>query len=145
MNTLKNIILAALVAVVTSANAFAAKAVDFDLPAAGGFDLVSYHQDAGPVRGSGFHAAQHEGVTYIFANEENKATFEADPQAYLPAYNGYCAFGVALGKKFNTDPTVYEIIDGVLYFNLDAGIQEKWAEDKAGNIAKANELWAEIR
>ena len=57
MNTLKNIILAALVAVVTSANAFAAKAVDFDLPAAGGFDLVSYHQDAGPGRSSGFHAA----------------------------------------------------------------------------------------
>ncbi|MGB0371161.1 MAG: YHS domain-containing (seleno)protein [Opitutales bacterium] len=145
MNTFKNIILVAVATIVTSVNALAAKAGDYDLPAAGGYDLVSYHQDSGPVRGSGFHVSEYKGVNYIFANEENKATFDANPEAYLPAYNGYCAFGVALGKKFHTDPLVYEIVDGVLYLNLDKDIQGKWSEDIRGHITKANQNWAKIQ
>lgn len=145
MNTLKNIIRLATVLIATATASFAAKAADYDLPAVGGYDLVSYHQEGGPVRGSGFNASVYEGVSYIFATEENKKAFDANPEAYLPAYNGYCAFGVSLGKKFHTDPEIYEIIDGTLYLNLDAGIQEKWAEDKAGNIAKADANWKNIK
>jgi len=119
----------------------ATPAGDYNLPAAGGYDLVSYHQKTGPVRGSGFHTAEHKGITYLFKDAENKATFEASPEKYLPAYNGFCAYGVALGKKFYTDPTVYEVVDGILYLNLDSGIQEKWSEDISGNIAKADDNW----
>lgn len=144
MNTLKNILRLATVLIATATASFAAKASDYDLPAVGGYDLVSYHQESGPVRGSGFHVSVYEGVSYIFANEENKNTFDADPEAYLPAYNGYCAFGVALGQKFHTDPEVYEIVDGTLYLNLDGDIQQKWAEDIEGHIAKANANWEDL-
>lgn len=125
-------------------SAAAHAASDFDQPAIGGYDLVSYHQESGPVRGSGFHVAQHHGATFLFASEENKNAFEADPEKYLPAYNGYCAFGASLGKKFHSDPTIYKIVDDVLYLNLDAGIQEKWNADIAGNIEKADKNWKTI-
>ena len=141
MNTLKNLILITSAWIATATISSAAAQSDYDLPAVGGYDLVSYHQETGPVRGSGYQATQYEGVTYLFANEENKATFEANPEKYLPAYNGFCAYGVALGKKFNTDPTVYEIAEGTLYLNLDSGIQEEWAKDIPGYIEKADENW----
>jgi hypothetical protein len=137
----KHLFLVATTLIAAATTSSATSANDYDLSAIGGYDLVSYHQETGPVRGSGYHVVQDEGVTYLFANTENMATFEANPENYLPAYNGFCAYGVAVGKKFNTDPTVYEIIDGTLYLNLDSGIQNEWSKDITGNIAKADENW----
>ena len=71
---------------------------------AGGYDLVSYHTGEKPLRGNGNHVVVHEGVTYLFTSEETKETFASDPDRYLPVYGGYCAYGVAVGKKFVGDP-----------------------------------------
>ena len=30
--------------------------------------------------------------------------FKADPAKYEPAFGGFCAYGTALGKKFDGDP-----------------------------------------
>ena len=76
------------------------------LVGAQGYDLVSYHQPSGPVRGSGYHAKAYKGVTYIFANEGNAETFAANPEKYLPEFGGFCAMGVAKGKKIEVDPMV---------------------------------------
>ena len=145
MNTLKKFFLTTSALIFAVTIGLAVSVTDYDLPAVGGYDLVSYHQETGPVRGSGYHAAHHEGVAYLFANEANKAAFEATPERYLPAYNGFCAYGVAVGKKFHTDPTVYEIVDDRLYLNLDSGIQKEWSKDISGNIAKADENWKSLR
>lgn len=114
-------------------------------PAVGGYDLVSYHQTGGPVVGTGHHLANHEGNIYAFVNADNKATFEADPSKYLPAYGGYCAYGASLGKKFYGDPAVYEVVNGTLYLNLDKKVQSIWVKNKAENIVAANTLWSSIK
>ena len=141
MNALKYFLLATSTLILAATTSLAKPASDYDLPAAGGYDLVSYHQETGPVRGSGYHVAHHKGIAYLFANKENKTTFEANPEKYLPAYNGFCAYGVAVGQKFHTDPTIYEIVDDKLYLNLDSGIQKEWSKDIPGNIAKADKNW----
>jgi hypothetical protein len=87
----------------------------------------------------------HDGVTYLFASEKSKESFEAAPKKYLPAYGGYCAFCVAVGKKFVGDPDVWEVVDGRLYLNLDNGIKRKWLEDVPGYIAKAEANWPKIQ
>lgn len=112
---------------------------------AGGYDLVSYHTGKKPLRGNGNHVATFEGVTYLFASDDNRKTFEANPAQYLPAFGGYCAFGVSVGKKFVGDPDVWKVVDGELYLNLDTGIQAMWLEDVPGNIVKANANWGKIR
>ena len=71
--------------------------------------------------------------------------FETDPDKYLPAYGGYCAYGVAVGKKFVADPEVWKIFEGILYLNLDKDIQSKWAKDIPGYLKKADANWPEIR
>lgn len=134
----------AAIASVLAVTATAQAGSNYDQPAISGYDLVSYHQDSGPVRGTGFHAHEHDGATFLFSSKENLEAFKQNPEKYLPAYNGYCAYGAALGKKFNADPAVYEIVDGTLYLNLDASIQEKWAEDIPGHIAKGDKHWEKI-
>jgi YHS domain-containing protein len=110
-----------------------------------GYDLVSYRTGEKPVRGNGNHVAVHDGVTYLFASEANRKQFEADPEKYLPAFGGYCAYGVAVGKKFVGDPDVWEIVDGRLYLNLDNKIKGLWTKDIPGNIEKANAKWPRIK
>ena len=48
------------------------------------------------------------------------------------------------GKKFIGDPTVWEIVDGKLYMNLDPSIKVMWREDIPGNIKKADKNWTKI-
>lgn len=122
-----------------------ALAVEHSTPAVNGYDVVSYFEGGKPLPGNGNHVAVHEGVTYLFVDEDNRRTFEADPERYVPAYGGYCAYGVSVGKKFAADPNVWEIVHGRLYLNLDHKIQGLWAEDIPGHIAKADARWPEIR
>ncbi|HSG30854.1 MAG TPA: YHS domain-containing (seleno)protein [Thermodesulfobacteriota bacterium] len=110
-----------------------------------GYDLVTYQTDKRPLRGNGNYVATHNGVTYLFTSEENKNTFTKNPDKYLPAYGGWCAFGVSVGKKFSADPEVWEVVDGKLYMNLDNGIKTMWIKDIPGNIKKANNHWPNIK
>ncbi len=122
-----------------------AASVEHSTTAVGGYDVVSYWTGEKPVRGNGNHLVVHEGVTYLFQSEEHRKTFEKNPQRYVPAFGGYCAFGVSVGKKFVGDPDVWRVVDGRLYLNLDTKIQEEWVKDVPGNIRKANVRWTEIR
>ncbi|KPJ78225.1 MAG: hypothetical protein AMJ54_04425 [Deltaproteobacteria bacterium SG8_13] len=103
---------------------------------AGGYDVVSYFTEGKAVRGTGWHVAVHQGTTYLFASKANRKQFAESPEQYLPQFGGYCAFGAAMGKKFYADPTVWKIVDGKLYMNLDNKIQKKWAGNLSENLEK---------
>ncbi len=113
-------------------------------PAVQGYDVVSYQTGKRPVRGSGHYVATHDGATYIFSSQENLQTFKNNPERYAPAYNGYCAFGVSVGKKFVGDPEVFRVVNNRLYLNLDATIQDDWLKDIPGRIKSADKQWTKI-
>lgn len=146
MNRFKSMMLTVFVLAVGfwTTNSFA-DSVEISTTGVLGYDLVSYHTDGKPVRGDGNNLVVVDGVTYLFANEANKKAFEKDPEKYLPAYGGFCAFGVSVDKKFVGDPEVWKIVDGKLYLNLDRNIQKIWSEDIPGNIVKANQNWPQIK
>ena len=146
MQSIRTMVLGVLVLVLTVVTG-PAYAVDYtnNTPGLVGYDPVAYFTDGKPMRGSGYHVTVHDGVTYVFTTEEHKKMFEANPQKYLPAYGGYCAYGVAVGKKFVIDPEAWKIVDGVLYLNLDKDIQRKWAKDIPGYIKKAEANWPKIK
>lgn len=83
----------------------------------------------------------HDGVAYYFASEETKNTFASNPATYMPEYGGYCAFGVAIGKKLDANPRFADIVDGKLYVFLNAVAFAKYEEDKAGTLAEAKRKW----
>ncbi len=114
-------------------------------PAVQGYDVVSYQASKRPLRGNGHFVATHKGATYQFSSQANLDAFESNPDRYVPAYNGYCAFGVSVGKKFIGDPEVWRVVDGRLYLNLDTGIQTEWLKDVPGRIKTADGKWSKIR
>ena len=141
---LKQIFLVSFATLFFSSSALAADYVH-STPAVQGYDVVTYHTDKRPLRGNGNFVANHDGATYQFSSKENLALFKADPEKYVPAYNGYCAFGVSVGKKFIGDPEVWRVVDGKTYLNLDAGIQNEWLKDVPGRIKTADKTWKKIK
>ncbi len=87
--------------------------------AVGGYDLLSYRTEGGPRLGSAQFAADHGAFTYLFETAENRRRFEADPLSYLPAYGGWCATTLALGRLTCPDYTNFKLEDGeLLLFEL---------------------------
>ncbi len=109
-----------------------------------GYDAVAYFQGK-PTEGSKRFAATHDGATYYFASAENLKTFQSDPARYAPQFGGFCAMGVALGKKLDVDPHQFKVVDGKLYLNVNADVFKKWSEDIPGNISQANSNWPAIK
>jgi len=109
-----------------------------------GYDPVAYFTDGKPVIGDAKHTAVYNGAAYYFASADHKKAFEANPVKYAPAYGGYCAYGVSVGKKFDGSPQYWTVSDDKLYLNLNADISRKFAEDLGGNIKKAEKNWSTI-
>ncbi|CDT29423.1 conserved hypothetical protein [Vibrio coralliirubri] len=110
-----------------------------------GYDPVAYFANEGPVKGTSEFTATYKNAIYNFASSENRDEFRANPEAYAPQYGGYCAFGVAMGKKFETDPLAWKVEDGKLYLNLDKSVQKRWLENTQEFIQDANSNWTTIK
>lgn len=147
MNKIKSLIGGVALSVAVASTALAA-GVELNASSTGlalqGYDPVAYFTVGEATKGDYRITALHNEALYRFASEENKEAFEANPEAYLPAYGGYCAFGTAMGFKFDGDPTQWKIVDGELFLNLSPEIHAKWQGDQANFITKADGNWGEI-
>ncbi len=110
-----------------------------------GNDPVTYFTGSAPRQGDFNITAEYEGAVYRFTTEENKAVFLKEPARYAPQYGGYCAFGAAMGKKFDGDPNVWKVVDGKLYLNLAPKVAELWEADRANKIDTADKQWMSIK
>lgn len=118
--------------------------------AIGGHDATAYrdlsdkpHGEA--VEGERSHTVEHLGATWRFASAEDAAAFEADPDRYVPAYNGHCANALSLGEGLvRTDGTHWEIFDGDdrLYLFYAGRGRERWiGGDWTDYRAEADRAW----
>ena len=124
----------------------------FNLPAHGvaldGYSPVSYF-DGVAERGSALFAVEHDGVTYHLTDARQVEAFRRDPQHFVPAFGGWCAFGMSVQDKFPVDPTNFLIVRGRLFvFLRNAGIdaRELWIEgDEKALLRKAEAHWTEVQ
>lgn len=124
----------------------------YNLPSSGialdGYCPVAYFAVNKAVRGKPEFATTYDGVTYHFASAEAKSTFDAEPERYLPAFGGWCAFGMAISDKFPVDPTCFAIVDGRLMLflrNVDVDALELWNRgDQRELVEKADDHWAKV-
>ncbi|MFT7462114.1 MAG: hypothetical protein ACI9EF_000451 [Pseudohongiellaceae bacterium] len=102
-----------------------------------------------PVRGKPEHASIHDSVTYHSVSADAKAAFDAAPDKYVPAYGGWCAFGMAVEDKFLVDPTSFKIVDGqLMVFLKNPGVDALalWNDGNETELkAKAAAHWDSIR
>jgi YHS domain-containing protein len=79
------------------------------------YDPVSYFEGK-PMEGKPALRTSYKGVTYYFASQAHLDRFKAHPEAYEPAYGGWCAYAMGeSGEKVKIDPETFKIIDGRLY------------------------------
>lgn len=109
-----------------------------------GVDPVSMFESEAPRIGDAVYTSEHEGVDYYFASEEAQQQFDADPDAYLPQFGGFCAFGVYKGKKLDGDVRFADIVDGKLYLFVNAAIFEQYLANSEDVIRIAYETWPDI-
>lgn len=115
-----------------------------------GYSPVSYLDLGLAQKGVKDFKSEHEGVVYYFTSADQKKTFDANPEKYLPQYGGYCAFGIYAGAKFRTDPNKFIVKDGKYYlflYNIELDAQQLWLtesnHEKLRKKADAN--WAKLR
>ncbi|MGI9477868.1 MAG: YHS domain-containing (seleno)protein [Hyphomicrobiaceae bacterium] len=104
-------------------------------------DLLAISSGLGVVPGQVKYTHVHDGVAYYFAPNAAKKKFAAAPDKHIPNCGGYCAFGVAVGKKLGGSPRFADIVDGKLYLFLSAAVLKKHEQDKAGVLAKVAANW----
>jgi len=103
-----------------------------------GYDTVAYFTDGKPVKGQDTLVTEWKGAKWKFATQEHLDLFKASPEKYAPQYGGYCAYGVAVDNLVKIEPDKFKIVDGKLYLNFDAEVQEKWLKDIPGYIRQAD-------
>jgi YHS domain-containing protein len=109
-------------------------------PALRGMDVVSYFQPSGPVKGQPAWRHDFDGARYVFASAQNRAAFVADPDRWLPPFDGLCTAGLSKGFIGQSDPMVWKIVNGKLYLFSTA---ERMPADAqaAETVARARENW----
>ncbi len=109
-----------------------------------GYDPVAFQTVGQPMKGNPTIMGEYGGYKFVFASKENKTLFEKEPEKYLPAFGGYCAFGVSIGVLFPVEINTWEIIDGRLVLQYNLEVKKMFEQEKAGNLQKAREKWAEM-
>lgn len=113
--------------------------------ALGGYSPVSYFEKGRPERGDKTYSAEHHGANYYFTDEQQRQRFVADPDKYEPAFGGWCAFGMTLGKRFRVDPSRFKIVDGRLFVflnDVEVDAIQLWnGGNEAELTAKAEQEW----
>jgi YHS domain-containing protein len=121
--------------------------------AVSGYDVVAYFDleqspvgtsQPAAVPGDKDITSTYNGATFAFSSEDNKARFDADPAAFVPQYDGHCAYGVSKGGKVPGNPDLWRIVDGKLYLNITQNVVGFWEEDIPGNINLAQGNWPGI-
>jgi len=121
--------------------------------AVSGYDVVSYFDlpqsqvgqpQQSPLAGSAAFTVDYNGSVFAFSTETNRERFLANPTAYVPQYDGHCAFGVAQGGKVPGNPTLWRIVDGKLYLNITRNVVGFWEGDIPGNLQLSEANWTRL-
>lgn len=111
--------------------------------AVGGYDVTTFYAGV-PLAGKSEFSAEHEGARWMFTTQTNLDLFLEDPDRFVPAYGGYCAWAVANDKLAKGSPKHWNVEGGRLYLNFNGRIKKRWEKDKARFIREADEKWPAI-
>lgn len=117
--------------------------------AAAGYDVVAYF-DQQAKEGKAEFQTSFDGVNYKFSNSNNLKEFQANPQAYIPQYGGWCAYAMAVNNsKVTINPKTFEIRDGKLYLFYNAyftNTLKSWRSEGPEKLReKADQNWLKLK
>lgn len=106
-----------------------------------GNDLISYYTEDSPLKGKPEFKYSYRDIDLYFANQDNLNTFKADPEKYMPAYEGWCAIALTQNTFARPNFNFYKVQEGeLLFFEVRAFYNGKTAWEKN---PEANKLVAD--
>ena len=122
-----------------------------------GYDVVAYFQNYKNgiknkgTKGTKEFSSQYKGITYYFSSLANKELFVANPENYIPAYGGWCAWAMSYGKSrvaINNDTfLIAPDANGkerlyLFYNSWGTNTLNQWLKGEHGElVAKADIIW----
>ena len=143
---MKTLIAALAIVVLAAAPALAKDLVNVDDQglALEGYDPVAFFTEQAAVMGDGGITSTFRGAVYRFSSAENKATFDARPETYAPAYGGFCAMGVAMGQLYRVDIRTWQVVGDRLILNKSTEVREMFDANREANLARADANWPKL-
>lgn len=106
-----------------------------------GYDPVAYFTQMKAVKGNAAYSARYHGATYWFSSEANANMFKDHPEMFAPQYGAFCGYAMALNKLRPINPELFDVIDGRLILQHSPDAYEKFHQDVAGYVMKADGNW----
>jgi len=108
-----------------------------------GHDPVAYFSQNDVVPGHPAIQADHQGVTWRFASEANKAAFLREPTKYMPQFGGYCSNGINYAVPWGAGggPNTWRIYRGKLYVFGGQASRDQFEMDTEVNLQRAHHYW----
>lgn len=113
-------------------------------PALGGYCPVAYKAMNKAVKGDAKFSSMHDGHTYYFVNADAKKMYDSDAAGYTPAYDNYCATGVANGMKIVSDPKQFTVYKGKTYVFSSADAKMMFDDAKPMMVADGTKNWPAV-
>lgn len=110
----------------------------------GGSCPVAYLMMEKDMKGDAKFASKYDGKTYYLANADAKKMFDAEPNKYLPKYDGYCATGFSMGKKIESDHQYFSVYNGATYLFSNKMAKDAFDKDPKMMVKKADENFAAL-
>jgi len=107
----------------------------------GGHDPVSYYRQARPTLGRPEIRVELDGVVYRFASEASRGEFQRDPARWVPAFGGYCAYGMVHALPIHARAEIFEILDGRLYLFGSERSRAWFLMERELNLQLASRWW----
>jgi len=116
--------------------------------ALGGYDAVAYQTQQKAIEGKSTYSYRYNDAVYYFASENNLLLFKKNPEKFLPAYGGWCAYAMGdSGDKVKVDPETFKIINGRLYLFYNFFFNntlDSWNENETVLKRNADNNWNKI-
>lgn len=112
--------------------------------ALGGMDAVAYQADGQAREGRSDLVTEWQGLSWHFASERNRALFEANPRAFVPAFDGYCVVSLSEGRIEPGDPRAFVVHDGQLYLMRSLAAREQFLAGATAAIALAQRNYGRL-
>ncbi|TBR41787.1 YHS domain-containing protein [Marinomonas agarivorans] len=100
--------------------------------AIGGHDTLAYYEkglvgSTAVAKGQKAYTVVWQGADWRFASQASADKFRANPEGYVPRYNGHCANALSLGEGLiPTDGSVWEFFGDELYLFYAERGRQRW-------------------
>ena len=110
----------------------------FNNVAVSGYDPVAYFTQGKAVEGDKKYSTRYEAEFRFLRRHIRTPSLRSRKVCRNTAD---IAYAVANGYTASTDPEAFSVVNDKLYLNYSKSVRDRWSQDIAGNIAKADANW----